>query len=73
MVEIDRGTMPITRTDIAQTSFARKMRVYLTAHAAMAVVVKSTRRIPQADDVVGVISKEHIADSVATSVAPYEA
>jgi hypothetical protein len=34
MVEIDRGTMPITRTDIEQTSFARKMRVYLAAHAA---------------------------------------
>lgn len=33
MVEIDRGTMPITRTDINQTSFERKMRVYLGAHA----------------------------------------
>jgi len=34
MVEIDRGTMPITRTDINQTSFERKMRVYSAAHAA---------------------------------------
>jgi hypothetical protein len=34
MVEIDRGTMPITRTDINQTSFERKMRVYLAAHVA---------------------------------------
>jgi DNA-binding Lrp family transcriptional regulator len=34
MVEIDRGTMPVTRADINQTSFERKMRVYLTAHAA---------------------------------------
>jgi len=34
MVEIDRGTMPVTRTDIRQTSFERKMRSYLTAHAA---------------------------------------
>ena len=34
MVEIDRGTMPITRSDINQTSFERKMRVYATAHAA---------------------------------------
>ena len=34
MVEIDRGTMPISRADIAQTSFEKKMRVYLTAHAA---------------------------------------
>jgi hypothetical protein len=34
MVEIDRGTMPVVRSDIGQTSFARKMRVYLAAHAA---------------------------------------
>jgi DNA-binding Lrp family transcriptional regulator len=34
MVEIDRGTMPVVRSDIRQTSFERKMRAYLTAHAA---------------------------------------
>jgi hypothetical protein len=34
MVEIDRGTMPVRRSDIRQTSFERKMRAYLTAHAA---------------------------------------
>jgi len=34
MVEIDRGTMPVARSNIRQTSFARKMRVYLAAHAA---------------------------------------
>jgi len=34
MVEIDRGTMPIVRKDFMQTSFERKMRAYLTAHAA---------------------------------------
>jgi hypothetical protein len=33
MVEIDRGTMPIVRTDFLQTSFERKMRGYLAAHA----------------------------------------
>jgi hypothetical protein len=33
MVEIDRGTMPISRGDIAQTSVEWKMRAYLTAHA----------------------------------------
>ncbi|WFU37168.1 replication-relaxation family protein [Bradyrhizobium brasilense] len=33
MVEIDRGTMPISRTDIAQSSLERKMRAYLTVHA----------------------------------------
>lgn len=34
VVEIDRGTMPVMRSDPAQTSVARKMRVYLAAHAA---------------------------------------
>ena len=34
MVEIDRGTMPVVRADFLQTSFERKMRAYLTAHAA---------------------------------------
>jgi DNA-binding Lrp family transcriptional regulator len=34
MVEIDRGTMPVVRTDYAQTSFERKMRGYLAAYAA---------------------------------------
>lgn len=35
-VEIDRGTMPIARTNFMQTSFERKMRAYLTGHAAKA-------------------------------------
>ena len=34
LVEVDRGTMPVSRADIRQTSFARKMRAYLAAHAA---------------------------------------
>lgn len=34
VVEIDRGTMPVLRSDIAQTSFAKKMRGYLEAYAA---------------------------------------
>jgi len=34
MVEIDRGTMPIVRSNFEQTSFERKMRAYLTAYAA---------------------------------------
>lgn len=33
MVEIDRGTMPIIRAYPTQTSFERKMRGYLSAHA----------------------------------------
>jgi hypothetical protein len=32
MVEIDRGTMPVVRSDIRQTSYERKMRAYLAAH-----------------------------------------
>ncbi|KGJ65550.1 hypothetical protein BJA5080_08300 [Bradyrhizobium diazoefficiens SEMIA 5080] len=32
MVEIDRGTMPISRSDFRQTSFERKMQAYLTAY-----------------------------------------
>ena len=38
--------------------------------AFMAVVVKG-RRIPRGDDVVGVITKEHVADSVASSMKIY--
>ena len=38
--------------------------------AAMAVVTRNVRR-PHASDVVGIISKEHIADSVAESIRPY--
>jgi hypothetical protein len=35
MVEIDRGTMPVVRSDILrQTSFEERMRGYLTVHAA---------------------------------------
>lgn len=34
LVEIDRGTMPVTRANTTQTSFERKMRTYLAAHAA---------------------------------------
>lgn len=33
-VEIDRGTMPIVRSDATQTRFAQKMRGYLSAYAA---------------------------------------
>lgn len=33
-IEIGRGTMPISRSDFSQTSFALKMRAYVAAHAA---------------------------------------
>src|SRR5262249_7893561 len=34
MVEIDRGTMPVSRSDFGRTSFKRKMQAYLAAYAA---------------------------------------
>ncbi|HUC63755.1 MAG TPA: chloride channel protein, partial [Alphaproteobacteria bacterium] len=39
--------------------------------ASMSVVVKGETRVPRADQVVGIITKEHIADSVADSVKGY--
>ena len=33
LVEIDRGSMPITRSDFSQTSIERKLRCYLAANA----------------------------------------
>jgi DNA-binding Lrp family transcriptional regulator len=33
LVEIDRGTMPVVRSNFLQTSFEKKIRAYLTAHA----------------------------------------
>ena len=39
--------------------------------ATMAIVIKSAGRLPRAANVVGMISKEHIADSVADSIKPY--
>ncbi|MEY9604309.1 hypothetical protein ABIF74_009001 [Bradyrhizobium japonicum] len=35
MVEIDRGTMPIARSNLSQTSVERKMLSYLAAHASL--------------------------------------
>jgi CIC family chloride channel protein len=40
--------------------------------ATMAVVV-SGGRIPRTSNVVGIITKEHVADSVAESIRPYAA
>jgi chloride channel protein, CIC family len=41
-------------------------------NAMMTVVVRS-EGVPRADDVLGVVTKEHIADSVAESIKPYSA
>ena len=40
-------------------------------HAAMGIVVDGRRRLPRVDDVVGVITREHVADEVARSVRVY--
>ncbi|MFA6267445.1 MAG: chloride channel protein [Pseudolabrys sp.] len=40
-------------------------------HASMSIVTKNAGRTPRGRNVVGMISKEHIADSVADSVRPY--
>ncbi len=39
--------------------------------AVMAVVVRGRTRVPRADQVIGIIGKEHIADSVADSIKGY--
>ena len=39
--------------------------------ASMSIVTKGDRRVPRSGNIVGMISKEHIADSVADSVRPY--
>ncbi len=40
-------------------------------NAIMAVVVRGTRGVPRETDVIGVITKEHVADSVADSIKAY--
>jgi hypothetical protein len=37
----------------------------------MSIVTKGSGRTPRGANVVGMISKEHIADSVADSIRPY--
>jgi CIC family chloride channel protein len=39
----------------------------------MAVVVSGSGRIPRTSHVLGIITKEHVADSVAESIRPYAA
>jgi CIC family chloride channel protein len=69
----------VTLGDVAQRNFiiARETDIVFDVvmrmsrrNAAMAVVTRDVRR-PHAADVIGVISKEHIADSVAESIRPY--
>jgi CIC family chloride channel protein len=76
---LEAGPTNVTLGDIARANFtvAREEDVVFDVirrmwrrGASMAVVIKGTG-VPRAEDVVGVISKEHVADSVAESIAPY--
>jgi CIC family chloride channel protein len=42
-------------------------------HKASMTVVVQGNGVPRAQDIIGVITKEHIADSVAESISPYSA
>ena len=42
-------------------------------NAVMVVVFRATGPVPGASDVAGLITKEHIADSVSDSISPYAA
>jgi hypothetical protein len=78
MVEIDRGTMPVVRSDIEQTSFARKMRIYLAAHAAKQHehqfgwdnfrVVTITTNQQRIDSIIDVLRGIRVARSVGASL-----
>jgi CIC family chloride channel protein len=66
--------------DIAQKNFtvARASDVVFDVvdrmyrrRASMAIVTKGSGRLPRGSNVIGMISKEHIADSVADSIKPY--
>jgi chloride channel protein, CIC family len=68
--QIAQRNFTVARSDDIAFDVIRRM---WRRGSAMAVVVKSDHRIPQAADVIGVISKEHVADSVADSIVIYSA
>ena len=68
--QIAQRNFTVARADDIAYEVIRRMWRRKTA---MAVVVKTDHRIPEGGDVVGVISKEHVADSVAESLIPYGA
>lgn len=65
--DVANRTFTIAREEDIMFGIIGRMR---QRGATMAVVVRGTG-IPRAQDVLGVITKEHIADSVADSVRPY--
>jgi CIC family chloride channel protein len=70
LAEIGHRSFTVARADDVMFAVIRRMA---RRKAAMAVVVRSTRRVPRAAEVVGVITKEHIADSVAETIKAYPA
>jgi CIC family chloride channel protein len=65
--DVVRTNFTIAREDDVVFDVIRRM---WRRGGSMAIVVKGGR-VPRPDDVVGVITKEHIADSVAESIRPY--
>lgn len=77
---LESANTGITLGDVVRTNFtvARDEDIVFDVidrmwrrNAIMAVIVSGRSRIPRPDHVVGVISKEHIADSVAASIKAY--
>ncbi len=65
--EVADRNYTIAREDDVVFDVIRRM----TRHGAAIAVVTRGRGRPRAGDVIGVISKEHIADAVAESIKPY--
>src|SRR5581483_5264672 len=67
--DVAQTNYTIARTDDAAFDVIRRL---WNRNGAMAIVVSGQGK-PRAGSVVGVITKEHIADSVAESIRPYAA
>ena len=66
--EVARKNFTIAREDDVLFDIIDRMWRH---KAIMAVVIHGSGRVPRADQVVGIIGKEHIADSVADSIKGY--
>ena len=66
----DVASRNFTVVDEDETAFDVIRRIW-RRNAIMAVVVRGRRGVPRGTDVAGVITKEHVADSVADSIKAY--
>jgi chloride channel protein, CIC family len=66
----DVASRNFTVVDEDETAFDVIRRIW-RRNAIMAVVVRGRRGVPRGTDVAGVITKEHVADSVADSIKTY--